>query len=121
MRTETIDIYGEITKQIIEAMEAGLPVNWTVAPVMGPEMGQGRLGDTEAVASVVGMILTLVADHVFPGKVEWLRDLHERRIQAASFDANFRHAPVISRHAATHVVLGDDADQHEGIRARIVQ
>jgi hypothetical protein len=37
------------------------------------------------------------------------------------FDANFRHAPVISRHAATHVVLGDDADQHEGIRARIVQ
>ena len=37
------------------------------------------------------------------------------------FDANFRHAPVISRHAATHVVLGDDADQHEGVRPPIVQ
>ena len=30
------------------------------------------------------------------------------------FDANFRSAPVISRHAATHVALSDDADQHEG-------
>lgn len=30
------------------------------------------------------------------------------------FDANFRSAPIISRHAATHVALGDDADQHEG-------
>jgi hypothetical protein len=29
------------------------------------------------------------------------------------FDANFRSAPVISRHAATHVALGDDADQLE--------
>ena len=27
------------------------------------------------------------------------------------FDANVRSAPVISRHAATHVALGDDADQ----------
>ena len=30
------------------------------------------------------------------------------------FDTNFRSAPVISHHAATHVALGDDADQHEG-------
>ena len=29
------------------------------------------------------------------------------------FDAHLRSAPVISRHAATHVVLGDDADQLE--------
>ncbi|HEY6261580.1 MAG TPA: hypothetical protein VIW47_08300, partial [Nitrospiraceae bacterium] len=36
------------------------------------------------------------------------------------FDANFRHAPVISRHAATHVVLGDDADQHEGVKVCIL-
>lgn len=27
------------------------------------------------------------------------------------FDAHLRSAPVISRHAATHVALGDDADQ----------
>ena len=30
------------------------------------------------------------------------------------FDANFQSAPVISRHATTHVALGDDADQLEG-------
>jgi hypothetical protein len=30
------------------------------------------------------------------------------------FDAHFRSAPVISRHAATHVALGDDADQLKG-------
>lgn len=29
------------------------------------------------------------------------------------FDANFGSAPVVSRHAATHVALGDDADQLE--------
>ena len=29
------------------------------------------------------------------------------------FDANVRRTAVISRHAATHVALGDDADQLE--------
>jgi len=29
------------------------------------------------------------------------------------FDANFGSTAIISRHAATHVVLGDDADQLE--------
>jgi len=29
------------------------------------------------------------------------------------FDANFRSVPVTSRHAATHVALGDDTDQPE--------
>jgi hypothetical protein len=29
------------------------------------------------------------------------------------FDAHVRRAPVISRHAATHVALGDDADELE--------
>ena len=29
------------------------------------------------------------------------------------FDANFRSVPLISRRAATHVALGDDADQLE--------
>jgi hypothetical protein len=28
-------------------------------------------------------------------------------------DAHLRSAPVLSRHAATHVALGDDADQLE--------
>jgi hypothetical protein len=49
-----------------------------------------RLDDGDAAAAVVGTVLRLAADHVFPGQVEWLRDLHERRIEAASFDANFR-------------------------------
>jgi hypothetical protein len=51
------------------------------------------------------------------------RSSHNRQTNGLDnrIDANFRHAPVISRHAATHVVLGDDADQHEGIRAHIVQ
>ena len=31
-------------------------------------------------------------------------------------DANFRSMAVISRHAATHVALGDDADQLEIFR-----
>lgn len=58
---------------------------------MGPEMGhRRRLDDGNAVAAVVGTVLGLAADHVFPGEVEWLRDLHERRIEAASFDAHFR-------------------------------
>jgi hypothetical protein len=30
------------------------------------------------------------------------------------FDAHVRSSPVISRHAAIHVSLGDDADQLEG-------
>ena len=29
------------------------------------------------------------------------------------FDANFRGLAVISRHATTHIALGDDADQLE--------
>jgi hypothetical protein len=36
-----------------------------------------------------------------------------RRWSHDLFDANFRSMAVISRHAATHVALGDDADQFE--------
>jgi hypothetical protein len=44
----------------------------------------------------------------------WLiRATTSRRGSHNLFDANFGSAPVISRHAATHVALGDDADQLE--------
>ena len=44
----------------------------------------------------------------------WLiRATTRRRGTHDRFDAYLRSAPVISRHAATHVALGDDADQLE--------
>jgi hypothetical protein len=44
----------------------------------------------------------------------WLiRATTRRRGTHDLFDAYLRRAPVISRHAATHVALGDDADQLE--------
>jgi len=43
-----------------------------------------------------------------------IRPTTRRRGTHDLFDAYLRSAPVISRHAATHVALGDDADQLEG-------
>jgi hypothetical protein len=40
-----------------------------------------------------------------------IRVTTRRRWSHDLFDANFGSTPVISRHAATHVALGDDADQ----------
>jgi hypothetical protein len=51
----------------------------------------------------------------FPARFfNWLiRATTRRRGTHDLFDVHFRSAPVISRHAATHVALGDDADQLE--------
>jgi hypothetical protein len=42
-----------------------------------------------------------------------IRTTASRRGSHDLFDANFGSTAVISRHAATHVALGDDADQLE--------
>jgi hypothetical protein len=51
----------------------------------------------------------------FPARFfNWLiRATTRRRGAHDLFDANFRGTSVISCHAATHVALGDDADQLE--------
>ena len=51
----------------------------------------------------------------FPARFcNWLiRATTRRRGTHDLFDANFGSTAVISRHAATHVALGDDADQLE--------
>jgi hypothetical protein len=51
----------------------------------------------------------------FPARYfNWLiRATARRRGTHDLFDANFGSTAVISRHAATHVTLGDDADQLE--------
>jgi len=51
----------------------------------------------------------------FPARFfNWLiRATTHRRGTHDLCDANFRSAPVTSRHTATHVALGDDADQLE--------
>jgi hypothetical protein len=54
-----------------------------------------------------------------PVLVEFASGLFKRFIHAATggrgahdfFNRNFRSPPVISRHATTHIALGDDADQ----------
>src|SRR5438270_806243 len=58
---------------------------------MGPEMGHcGRVEDWTGVTQVAATILALAQEYVFQGQAEFLKELPDRTVKAASFDACFR-------------------------------
>jgi hypothetical protein len=57
---------------------------------------RGRLDDWPGVQAVATTIIMTAREFVFPGEVEWLRELGDRTVRAQSFDAYFRlqHDPL---------------------------
>src|SRR5262249_25046145 len=67
---------------------AALPVY--SRPIMSPEMGRCRMDDCKAVHAVCRTVLKLADQFVFPGEMEWLRELPNEQVRGVSFDAHFR-------------------------------